>query len=182
MGYLIGDATSGAHSTWAQVRCPLIGGYDQYDSVVGPGSFPHNLIVDSGFHADEGYFLRVINWPQTSTWFDTNSNPHTEYAGPFVGWNDGGGVSPYDSYFSVGAYDANINDTTNPVYTSVNHNLDETDVADSLVGLTVTYTSGTFTTTADAFEQAPASTPWFGQDIGVNAISAVTDISTFTAF
>jgi hypothetical protein len=50
------------------------------------------------------------------------------------------------------------------------------------VGLTVTYSGGTFTTTADAFENTPSSPPWFGQDIGLNSITSVTAISNFTAF
>jgi len=182
MGFVIGQDTTGAYSTWAQLRCPIIKGYDQWEKYVGPGPHFHNLVIDAGFRPDGGNFLRCIQWPSTGFWIDINSNPHTEYAGPILGWQNGGGVSPYDSFFSVGAYDWSGNDSTNPVYTSVNNNLDETDVADSLVGLTVTYSGGTFTTTADAFKQNPASTPWFGQSIGFNAITNVTAINTFTAF
>ena len=100
--------------------------------------------------------------------------------GSHKGYNNGFGTSP--SYISIGAYDANWNDTTNPVYTSVNNKLDLKDITDSLVGLTVTYSGGTVATTADAFENDPASAPWFGQDIGLNAITSITDIDTFTAF
>jgi len=182
MGYVIGESTgaeAGAYSTWAKVRCPLIGGYDQYTTYVGPGSFPHNIVIDSGFHADEGYFLRVLEWPKTSDWTDTGGFPHTEYLGPFVGFfND----PVTTSYFSIGAYDASYNNQTNPNYTSINNLLDENDVADSLVGLTVTYTSGTFTTTADAFEQTPTTSPWLGQAFGASTITDVSAIDSFTAF
>lgn len=180
MGEVIGQATSGAYSTWAQLRCPLIGAYDQWDKYVGPGSFPHNLVIDSGYYPDGGLFVRVAEWPKTFAWFDTNSDPHTEHYGPIVGFQDGFGT--YPSYISVGAYDANWNDTTNPVYSSVNNLLDKGDIDDFFVGLTVTYSSGTVTTTADAFENAPPSSPWFGQDIGLNANTGITAISDFTAF
>jgi len=182
MGEVIGQLTTGQYSTWAQLRCPLIDGYNQWNKYVGPGPQYHNLVVDSGYHPDDGLFVRVDAWPSTSFWTDSSSNPHTEYSGPIVGFQDGGGVSPYDSFFSVGAYDATINDTSNAFYTSVNNNLDSSDITGSLVGLTVTYSGGTFTTTADAFENNPASTPWFGQSIGYNVITSVSDIDTFTAF
>jgi hypothetical protein len=181
MGEVIGQLTTGQYSTWAQLRCPLIDGYNQWNKYVGPGPQYHNLVVDSGYHPDDGLFLRVNAWPSTSFWLDTSSNPHTEYSGPIVGFQDGGGVSPYDSYFSVGAYDAIINDLTNPSYTSVNNNLDSSDITNSLVGLTVTYSGGTFTTTADAFDNTQ-TTLWFGQSIGYNVITSVSDIDTFTAF
>jgi hypothetical protein len=180
MGDVIGQATSGAYSTWAQLRCPLIGAYDQWSKYVGPGPQFHNLVIDSGFRPDDGLFVRVVQWPYTSDWSDTSSGPHTEYAGPIVGYNNGLGSSP--SYISVGAYDANWNDTTNPIYTSVNNLLDQRDIDNSLVGLTVTYSGGTATTTSDAFENNPPPGAWFGQDIGLNAITSVSGISTFTAF
>jgi len=180
MGEVIGQSTTGAYSTWAQLRCPLIGAYDQWQKYVGPGPQYHNLVISSGFHPDDGLFVRVAQWPTKFTWFDINSNPHEENGGPIVGYNNGFGTSP--SYISIGAYDANWNDTTNPVYTSVNNLLDLKDITDSLVGLTVTYSGGTVATTADAFENDPAFAPWFGQDIGLNAITSITDIDTFTAF
>ena len=46
----------------------------------------------------------------------------------------------------------------------------------------MTYSGGTFATTADAFENNAPYTPWFGQSIGYNVITSVTDIDTFTAF
>lgn len=180
MGFVIGQDTTGAYSTWAQLRCPLIGAYDQWDKYVGPGPQFHNLVIDSGYHPDEGLFVRVDQWPFTTDWLDTNSNPHTQYAGPIVGYNNGLGTSP--GYISVGAYDAIWNDTTNPVYTSVNNLLDKGDIDNFFVGLTVTYTTGTATTTADAFENDPPYAAWFGQDIGLNAITGITGISNFTAF
>ena len=180
MGFVIGQDTTGAYSTWAQLRCPIIGAYNQWNKYVGPGPLPHNLVIDSGFRPDNSLFVRVAEWPKTAFWLDSNSDPHTEYYGPIVGFQNGFGSSP--SYISVGAYDANWNNTTNPVYTSVNNLLDIRDITDSLVGLTVTYSGGTVTTTADAFENDPASSPWFGQDIGLNAITSVTGISNFTAF
>ena len=153
MGEVIGQSTTGAYSTWAQLRCPLIGAYDQWHKYVGPGPQFHNLVIDSGFRPDDGLFVRVIGWPGTSFWLDINSNPHTEYYGPIVGFQNGLGT--YPSYISVGAYDANWNDTTNPVYTSVGNSLDQRDIDNSLVGLTVTYSGGTVTTTSDAFENSP---------------------------
>jgi hypothetical protein len=180
MGEVIGQSTTGAYSTWAQLRCPLIGAYDQWQKYVGPGPQFHNLVVDSGFHPDDGLFVRVAGWPYYQFWVDVNSNPHEEYAGPIVGYNNGFGSSP--SYISVGAYDATWNDTTNPVYTSVDNLLDLKDITDSLMGLTVTYSGGTATTTSDAFENDPPFAAWFGQDIGLNAITSITDIDTFTAF
>jgi hypothetical protein len=180
MGVVIAQSTNGTYSTWAQLRCPLIGAYDQWEKYVGPGPSFHNLVIDSGFHPDDGLFVRVDQWPQRFSWLDINSNPHEESNGPIVGFNNGFGTSP--SYISVGAYDATFNETTNPVYTSVNNNLDLKDITDSLVGLTVTYSGGTVATTADAFKNDPASPPWFGQDIGLNAITSITDIDTFTAF
>ena len=180
MGEVIGADVNGLYSTWGKLRCPIIGAYDQFQ--LGAGVQPHNLNIDSGFRPDDGLFVRVNAWPSTSFWLDTSSNPHTEYSGPIVGFQDGGGVSPYDSFFSVGAYDATINDTSNAFYTSVNNGLDSSDITGSLVGLTVTYSGGTFATTADAFENNPASTPWFGQSIGFNVITSVSDIDTFTAF
>ena len=180
MGEVIGQSTTGAYSTWAQLRCPIIGAYNQWHKYVGPGPQYHNLVIDSGFRPDNSLFVRVSEWPKTSFWLDINSNPHDEYLGPIVGYNNGFGSSP--SYISVGAYDANWNDTTNPVYTSVNNLLDQRDIDNSLVGLTVTYSGGTVTTTADAFKNDPAFAPWFGQDIGLNAITSVTGISNFTAF
>ena len=180
MGEVIGQSTTGAYSTWAQLRCPLIGAYDQWEKYVGPGPSFHNLVIDSGFHPDDGLFVRVAQWPYNQFWVDVNSNPHSEYAGPIVGYNNGFGSSP--SYISVGAYDATWNDTTNPVYTTVDNLLDLKDITDSLVGLTVTYSGGTVATTADAFENDPPYAAWFGQDIGLNAITSITDIDTFTAF
>ena len=180
MGDIIGQDTTGLYSTWAKLRCPIIGAYNQFQ--LGSGVQPHNLNVDSGHRPDDGLFLRVSAWPLTSSWTDSSSNPHTEYSGPILGFQNGGGVSPYDSFFSVGAYDATINDTTNAFYTSVNNNLDQGDITGSLVGLTVTYSGGTFATTADAFENNAPYTPWFGQNIGLNVITSVTDIDTFTAF
>ena len=179
MGEVIGQSTTGAYSTWAQLRCPLIGAYDQWEKYAGPGPEYHNLEIESGFHPDEGLFLRCNQWPYTAGWTDTSSNPHTEYVGPIVGYLNGGGGTP--SYFSVGSYDWTGNDTNNPVYTSVNNNLDQKDIDDGLLGLTVTYSGGTFTTNLDAFDNTPTAF-WFGQDIGMNAISSVTDIDTFTAF
>lgn len=180
MGEVIGQ--SAIWSTWAKLRCPLIGAYDQFETDGNLQPQPHNLTVDSGFRPDEGLFVRVSQWPGSSFWLDTNSNPHYEYFGPIVGFQDGGGSAPYDSYFSVGAYDWTGNDATNPYYTSVKNLLDLGDITGSLVGLTVTYSGGTFTTTGDAFENAPTSSPWFGQSIGYNVITSVTDIDTFTAF
>ena len=184
MGEIIGQSTgalAGVYSTWGKLRCALIGAYDQFATDAAVQTQPHNLTIDSGFHADEGFFLRVIGWPQIQGWTDTNNDPHTEYSGPIVGFQNGFGSS--DSFFSVGTYDWVGNDTLNPNYTSVNNYLDESDIADSLVGLTVTYSSGTFTTTSDAFENNPATyPPWYGQNIGLNAITSVTDIDTFTAF
>jgi len=180
MGEVIGQSTTGAYSTWAQLRCPLIGAYDQWQKYVGPGPSFHNLVIDSGFHPDDGLFVRVAGWPYYQFWVDVNSNPHLEHAGPIVGYNNGFGSSP--SYISVGAYDATWNDTTNPVYTTVDNLLDLKDITDSLVGLTVTYSGGTVATTSDAFENDPPFAAWFGQDIGLNAITSITDIDTFTAF
>jgi hypothetical protein len=180
MGEVIGQSTTGAYSTWAQLRCPLIGAYDQWKTYVGPGPQYHNLVISSGFHPDDGLFVRVAEWPYYKFWVDVNGNPHEENEGPIVGYNNGFGTSP--SYISIGAYDANWNDTTNPVYTSVNNKLDLKDITDSLVGLTVTYSGGTATTTSDAFENDPPFAAWFGQDIGLNAITSITDIDTFTAF
>jgi hypothetical protein len=180
MGEVIGQSTTGAYSTWAQLRCPLIGAYDQWQKYVGPGPQFHNLVIDSGFHPDDGLFVRVAQWPYYQFWVDVNSNPHLEHAGPIVGYNNGFGSSP--SYISVGAYDATWNDTTNPVYTTVDNLLDLKDITDSLVGLTVTYSGGTVATTSDAFENDPPFAAWFGQDIGLNAITSITDIDTFTAF
>lgn len=182
MGDVIGQSTTGAYSTWAQLRCPIIGAYDQFATYSGPGPQFHNLEVESGFRPDEGFFLRVIGWPSIYTWIDINSNPHSAHTGPILGFQDGGSVAPYDSFFSVGTYDANWNDTTNPLYTSVGNNLDQQDIDDALVGLTVTYSSGTFTTNSDAFENNPPYAPWFGQSIGFVSISSVSDIDTFTAF
>lgn len=178
MGVMIGES-SGAYSTWAKLRSPLIGGYDQWEKFVGPGTQFHNIVIDSGFHPDEGLFLRCDQWPYTQSWTDTSSNPHTSYEGPIVGFQNGLGT--YPSYFSVGTYDWPGNDTTNPLYTSVNNLLDYGDIDGSLVGLTVTYSGGSFTTTLDAFDNTPISL-WFGQDIGYNAITSVTGISSFTAF
>jgi hypothetical protein len=180
MGEVIGQSTTGAYSTWAQLRCPLIGAYDQWQKYVGPGPQFHNLVVDSGFHPDDGLFVRVAQWPYKFDWLDTFSNPHQENAGPIVGFNNGFGTSP--SYISIGAYDAQFNNTTNPGYTSVDNLLDLKDITDSLVGLTVTYSGGTVATTSDAFENDPPFAAWFGQDIGLNAITSITDIDTFTAF
>ena len=178
MGVLIGE--TGGYSTWAKLRSPIVRGYDQYDLFVGPGAFPHNYVIDSGFYPDGGQFLRSDGWPVSSFWLDSSSNPHTEQDGPILGFMNGFGTSP--SYFSVGAYDWSGNDTTNPVYTSVNNLLDEDDIADGLVGQTVTYSGGAFTATSDAFENNAPYTPWFGQNIGLNAITSVTAISNFTAF
>ena len=111
MGDIIGQDTTGLYSTWAKLRCPIIGAYNQFQ--LGPGVQPHNLNVDSGHRPDDGLFLRVSAWPLASSWTDSSSNPHTEYSGPILGFQNGGGVSPYDSFFSVGAYDATINDTIN---------------------------------------------------------------------
>ena len=180
MGEVIGQSTTGSYSTWAQLRCPLIGAYDQWSKYVGPGPQFHNLVIDSGFRPDNSLFVRVSEWPYKTDWLDINSNPHTQYAGPIVGYNNGFGSSP--SYISVGAYDAIWNDTTNPVYTSIYNLLDLKDITGSLVGLTVTYSGGTVTTTADAFENDPPFSAWFGQDIGLNAITSVSGISNFTAF
>ena len=179
MGEVIGQSTTGAYSTWAQLRCPLIGAYDQWDKYAGPGPQFHNLVIDSGFRPDEGLFVRVDQWPYTNDWSDTSSNPHTQYSGPIVGFQNGGGGAP--SYFSVGAYDWLGNDTINPVYTSVNNLLDFRDIDESLIGQTVTYSGGTLTTTLDAFDNTPTSI-WFGQDIGLSSITSVTAISNFTAF
>ncbi len=180
MGEVIGQSTTGAYSTWAHLRCPLIGAYDQWQKYVGPGPQFHNLVVDSGYHPDDGLFVRVAQWPYTFDWLDALSISHQESAGPIVGFTNGLGIFP--SYISVGAYDAQFNDQINPGYTSVDNLLDLKDITDSLVGLTVTYSGGTATTTADAFENDPAFAPWFGQDIGLNAITSITDIDTFTAF
>jgi hypothetical protein len=183
MGFVIGNHESGqGYTTWAKLRTPLIGAYDDFKTYAGAGLGPHNYEIFSGFHPEEGLFVRTARWPGVSFWVDINSDPHNEYDGPIVGYQNGGGVSPYNSFFSVGAYDWSGNGTTNPVYTSANNLLDKDDIADSLVGLTVTYSGGTFTTTSDAFKNDPASSPWFGQDIGLNAITSVTSISTFTAF
>jgi len=184
MGEIIGQSTgasAGVYSTWGKLRCALIGAYDQFETDASVQLQPHNLTIDSGFYPDEGLFVRVAQWPTTVLWVDSNSDPHTEYSGPIVGFQDGFGSS--DSFFSIGSYDWSGNDTFNPNYTSVNNYLDESDITDSLVGLTVTYSSGTFTTTSDAFENDPATyPPWYGQNIGLNAITSVTDIDTFTAF
>jgi hypothetical protein len=180
MGEVIGQSTTGAYSTWGKLRCVLINGYDQFTTDASFSPQPHNLMIDSGFHPDGGLFIRCNAWPSKSFWIDINSNPHEQHSGPIVGFQNGFGTSP--SYISVGAYDATWNDTTNPVYSSVDNQLDIGDITDSLVGLTVTYSGGTATTTADAFENSPPYAPWFGQDIGLNAITAVTDIDTFTAF
>jgi hypothetical protein len=180
MGDIIGQDVFGAYSTWGKLRCPIIGAYDQFQ--LGSGVQPHNLNVDSGYHPDDGLFLRVYNWPQSFFWVTTGGTPLYEYDGPFVGFENGGGVSPYDSFFSIGAYQWSGNDSAF-LYTSVNNYLDQGDITASLVGLTVTYSGGTFATTADAFENNPASFPlWRGQSIGYNVITSVTDIDTFTAF
>lgn len=180
MGVIIGESTTGLYSTWAQLRCPLIGAYDQWAKYVGPGPQFHNLVINSGFHPDEGLFLRVFVWPQATFWLDINNNPHTAYTGPIVGYNDGFGT--YPSFISVGSYDSTWNDSSNPFYTSYANNLDQRDIDVSLVGLTVTYSGGTVTTTSDAFENNPPYAPWYGQDIGLNAITSITGIDTFTAF
>jgi hypothetical protein len=182
MGEVIGQSTTGTYSTWGKLRCPLIDGYDQFTTYMGASPQPHNLVIDSGFHPDGGLFLRVAQWPQTSEWFDVDSNPHTEYDGPIVGFRYVSSGEVSESYFSVGAYDWSGNDSFNPYYTSVNNYLDQGDIIDSLIGLTVTYDSGTFVTDEDAFEQDPPSYPWFGQDIGGSYISSVSAIDTFTAF
>ena len=183
MGVVIAQSTTGAYSTWAQLRCPLIGAYDQWQKYVGPGPQYHNLVIDSGFHPDEGLFVRVSSWPGIFTWFDVNQDPHDEYFGPIVGFADGSGSSPpADSFFSIGAYDANVNAENNPAYTSANNNLDQGDIDNGFVGLTVTYTTGTLTIDADALLSYPITTPWYGQNLGAVTITAVTDIDTFTAF
>jgi hypothetical protein len=183
MGFVIGQATTGAYSTWAKLRCPLIGDYDQFETDANLQVQPHSLTIDSGFHPDEGLFVRVSSWPGSFTWFDVNTNPHEEYYGPIVGFADGSGSSPpADSFFSIGAYDANVNAESNPAYTSANNNLDQGDIDNGFVGLTVTYTTGTLTIDADALLSYPITTPWYGQNLGVVTITAVTDIDTFTAF
>lgn len=179
MGEVIGQDVFGAYSTWGKLRCPIIGAYDQFQ--LGSGVQPHNLNVDSGYHPDDGLFLRVYNWPLSSFWVTTGGTPLYEYDGPIVGFENNGGVSPYDSFFSIGAYQWSGNDSAF-LYTSVNNYLDQGDITASLVGLTVTYSGGTFATTADAFENNVPYTPWRGQSIGLNAITSVTDIDTFTAF
>lgn len=175
MGEMIGADAGGAWSTWGKLRCPIIAAYDQFQLA------SHSLNIDSGYHPDDGMFLRVFQWPTITFWMNSNNDPFYEYDGPILGFQDGGGVSPYDSFFSIGAYQWSGNDA-GFIYTSVNNSLDLGDITASLVGLTVTYSGGTFTTTADAFENDPASTPWYGQSIGYNAITSVTDIDTFTAF
>jgi len=180
MGFVIGQ--SGAWSTWAKLRCPLIGAYDQFETDANLQPQPHSLIVDSGFRPDEGLFVRVGQWPGTFFWLDINSDPHDEYVAPIVGFQNGGGVSPYDSYFSIGAYDWSGNGTSNPLYTSANNLLDQDDIDNGFVGLTVTYTTGTLTINSDALLSNPPTSPWFGQSIGFTTITGVTDIDTFTAF
>lgn len=177
MGVIIGQSTTGSYSTWAKLRCPLIGAYDKFELT------PHNLIIDSGFSPEEGLFVRVFQWPYQAEWMDTSGNIHMEHAGPIVGFRDGAGEESNPSYFSVGGYDVNRNDQFNPNYSSINNFLDLVDIEASLVGLEVTYDStATFTANPDAFENDPPSTPWFGQDIGLVSISSVTAIEGFTAF
>ena len=180
MGEVIGQSTTGTYSTWGKLRCPLINGYDQFTTYMGASPQPHNLVIDSGFHPDGGLFLRVFNWPTTNEWFDIDGNPHTQYSGPIVGFYDGDGA--YDSHFSVGAYNWDGQENFLNTYTSIGNFLDQGDIDDSLIGLTVTYDSGTFVTDEDAFAQPPVSIPWFGQDIGSNTITGVSAIDTFTAF
>jgi hypothetical protein len=183
MGEVIGQSTTGTYSTWGKLRCPLINGYDQFTTDANVSPQPHNLMIDSGFHPNGGLFLRVAQWPQTTQWFDADSNLETEYDGPIVGFYDVTSVK--DSHFSVGAYNwsgnGDIGGWENN-YTSINNFLDQGDIDDSLIGLTVTYDSGTFVTDADAFTQTPTTSPWLGQDIGANTITSVTAIDTFTAF
>lgn len=179
MGYVIGAETDQGYSTWGKLRTPLLGDYNAWSTYTGSLTYPHNYEIDSGFHADEGLFVRCDRWPQAIFWLDSGSSTHTEYDGPVVGYMDGGGTS---SYFSIGGYDWSGNDTTNPVYTSANNLLDQGDIDNGFVGLTVTYTSGTFAIDANALLSNPSTTPWFGQDIGINSITSVSAIDTFTAF
>lgn len=183
MGEIIGDTTgpfAGIWSTWGKLRCPIIGIYSDFTTDINFQLQPHNLTISSGFHPNDGYFLRVFSWPSVDFWSDVDQNPHHQYTGPIVGFFNN--PPPFDSFFSIGAHDSTFNETFNPVDTSVNNNLDLGDITDSLIGLTITYTSGTFVTTADAFENNPPSSPWQGQPIGINPITSVTGISTFTPF
>jgi hypothetical protein len=183
MGFVIASDESGqGYSTWGKLRTPLIGAYDEFETYAGAGLASHNYEIFSGFHPDEGLFVRTWRWPSVFFWLDSNSNPHYEHDGPIVGFSDNGGFPSSDSFFSIGAYDWSGNDASNPSYTSVNNGLDEKDIANGFIGLAVTFTTGTLTISADALEQNPPTYPWYGQNIGSDRISAVTDIDTFTAF
>jgi hypothetical protein len=178
MGFVIGQSTTGVASTWGQLRCPVIGAYDQYET------WTHSLIVDSGFHPEEGLFVRVAGWPFESVWFDVDSQRQVQNIGPIVGFSDGTSVDPaQDSFFSIGTYNSSANGANGPTgYSSFDNLLDQGDIDDGFIGLTVTYTSGTFTIDSDALENEPPSFPWYGQNIGVSTITEVTEIETFTAF
>jgi hypothetical protein len=174
MGFLIGTISPFGISTWAKLRCPLIKERDQVEV------YENNLIIKAGFKPEQGRFLRVRRWPGFSFWLDINSQPHLEQDGPIVGWSNNAGES--DSFFSIGAYDASYNQENNPSYTSVNNMLDEKHTQESLVGLQVTYSSGTFVTTTDALNYPASTFPWYGQNIGPVTITDVSSIDTFIPF
>lgn len=187
MGYIIGQSvgvtqTPVIYSTWGKVRCPLIGDFDKFESSLGPGAYAHNLTIEAGFHPEEGFFLRAEQWPYQYEWFDVDGFPHTSYNGPINGYQAGGYPAGYDSFFSIGSYDHVTNQSSNPTYTSVNNLLDFDDIQNALVGLTATYAAGTFTTDEDAFDNAPPTEPYFGQNLSLVDMSQVTAISSFTSF
>lgn len=177
MGAVVGGNPYGSRladgsTTWGKTRCVLIDGYTAWSK--GDNS----LVIDGGFYPSDGLHLRVWRWPRTDAWVDSNSNPHTEYGGPILGFADNSGAGG-DSYISVGAYDFNGNDTVNPLYTSANNQLDENDAAACYTGRLV---NGTYSTTADWSDASPASLPWFGQNIGAVSFTGYSSISGFTAF
>lgn len=167
-----GSRTASDWTTWAKVRCTLIEGYNSWSK----GN--NSLKIDDGYHPDDSYLLRVIQWPQTIPWVDSGSAAHTQYEGPILGFTDNGGVSGTTSYIAVGSYDWDGNDTLNPLYTSANNNLDENDAANCYTGQIV---NGTYATTAE-WTDAAAAPPALGTDIGTVAFTGYVSITGFTAF
>jgi hypothetical protein len=180
MGIVIGQTESAGPfalvSTWGKLRTPLIGSYDDFLVTF------YNYEVYSGFYSNEGLFVRTWRWPVSFFWRDSEGIEHLEYNGPFVGFQSVDNVSEDDGFFSIGAYDWNGNGAfSNPYYTSANNQLDQRDIDEGFVGLDVTYTTGTLTISPDALLSNPPGS-WWGQAIGPNTITSVTEIETFTAF
>jgi hypothetical protein len=166
-----GTRTAEETTTWGKTRCTLIEDYN------GWSKGTNSLIIDGGWYPTDGLHIRVDAWPYTTTWFDSLNFSHTEYIGPFAGYQDGAGVA--NSYISVGAYDWSGNDTNNPYYTSVNNSLDKVDIDNFFTGLTV---NSTYTTTADWTDTTQTGPNWFGQSLGTTAFTGYTTISDMTAF